>query len=60
MKLVDIETKVTAILWDDEHEETVEREMSVGDILDEFTVEGLWEIPLFVTNRFDKPSDAET
>ena len=48
MKLVDIETKITAILWDDEHEEEMEREMTVGEFLDEFTSEGLLEIPLYV------------
>lgn len=47
MKLVDIETKITAILWDDEHEEETEREMTVGEFLDEFTAEGLLEIPLY-------------
>lgn len=54
MKLVDIETKVTAILWDDEREEEVEREMTVGELLDEFTVESLLEIPLYVTSRFEE------
>lgn len=54
MKLVNIETKVTAILWDDEREEEVEREMTVGELLDEFTAESLLEIPLYVTNRFEE------
>ena len=48
MKLVDIETKITALLWDDEHEEQNEMEMTIGDFLDEFTVEGLLEIPLHI------------
>ena len=48
MKLIDIDTKITALLWDDETEEQVEREMTVGDFVDAFTVEGLWEIPLYI------------
>lgn len=48
MKLVDLDTKITALLWDDEHEEETEREMTIGDFLDEFTVEGLLEIPLYI------------
>ena len=48
MKLVDIDTKITALLWDDEHEQETEREMTVGEFLDEFTAEGLLEIPLYV------------
>ena len=59
MKLVDIETKITALLYDDEHEETIEREMTVGDFLDEFTAEGLFEIPLYFSNRFDKGNYSE-
>lgn len=51
MKLVDIETKITALLYDEEHEETVEREMTVGEFLDEFTVESLLEIPLYFSDR---------
>lgn len=54
MKLVDIDTKITALLFDDEHEETVEREMTIGDFLDEFTAEGLFEIPLYFSNQFDQ------
>jgi len=54
MKLVDLNTKITALLWDDEHEEEIEREMTIGDFLDEFTVEGLWEIPLYIQNCIEK------
>ena len=54
MKLVDIDTKIHAFLWDEEHEEEVEREMTVGDFLDEFTVEGLFEIPFYVKPERDK------
>ena len=60
MKLVDIDTKVTVLLWDDEHEEEVEREMTVGEMIDEFTVESLLEVPLYRSGRFEKqgvPSD---
>lgn len=59
MKLVNIDTKITALLWDDEHEEETEREMTIGDFLDEFTVEGLLEIPLYRSNRFDSAEDGE-
>ena len=59
MKLVDIETKITALLYDDEHEETIEREMTVGDFLDEFTAEGLFEIQLYFSERFDKRNYSE-
>lgn len=48
MKLVNLDTKITALLWDDEHEEETEREMTIGEFIDEFTVEGLWEIPLYI------------
>lgn len=54
MKLVDLNTKITALLWDDEHDEEIEREMTIGDFLDEFTVEGLWEIPLYIQNCKEK------
>jgi len=54
MKLVDLNTKITARLWDDEHNEEIEREMTIGDFLDEFTVEGLWEIPLYIQNCKEK------
>lgn len=46
MKLVNIDTKITAMLWDEEGEET-EAEMTVGEFLDLYTVEGLLEIPLY-------------
>lgn len=57
MKLVDIETKITAILWDDEHEQETEREMTVGEFLDEFTAEGLLEIPLYVMGAPTIPAE---
>lgn len=59
MKLVDIDTKITALLWDDEHEEETTREMTIGDFLDEFTVEGLLEIPLYRSNRFNREEEGE-
>lgn len=46
MKLVDIDARITALLWDDEHEEETTREMTIGAFLDEFSVEGLLEIPI--------------
>lgn len=58
MKFVDIDTKVTVLLWDDEHEEEVTREMTVGEMIDEFTVESLLEVPLYHSGRFER--DAET
>lgn len=58
MKLVDIDTKITALLWDDEHDEEVSREMTIGDFLDEFTVDGLFEIPIYRSNRFEREPEA--
>lgn len=54
MKFVDLNTKITALLFDAEHEEEVEREMTIGEFLDEFTVESLLEIPIYFSGRFDK------
>ena len=47
MKLVDLDTKITVQLYDDEREEVVEREMSVGEYIDSFSVEGLLQTPIF-------------
>ena len=41
MKLVDLDTKITVQLYDNEREEVIDREMSVGEYIDSFSVEGL-------------------
>lgn len=40
MRLIDADAKITAILYDDEHEETCEQKMSVADYIDSYTNEG--------------------
>lgn len=59
MKLVDLDTKVTALLYSDEKEETVEVEMTVGEFLDEYTVEGLLETPLVIIPPHGRLIDAD-
>ena len=59
MKLVDIDTRITALLWDDEHEEETTREMTIGAFLDEFTVEGLLEIPILFIPPHGRLIDAD-
>ena len=46
MKLIDIDTKITALLRDEDGEDT-EEEMTIGEFLNLYTVEGLLEIPLY-------------
>lgn len=40
MRLIDGDTKITALLYNDEHEETERVEMSIADFLDGHTEEG--------------------
>lgn len=40
MKLIDVDAKITAILYDEEHEETNHKIMTVEDFLDGYTEEG--------------------
>ena len=39
-RLIDADAKITALLYDEEHEETKEVKMSIADFLDSHTVEG--------------------
>jgi hypothetical protein len=59
MKLVDLDTKVTALLYSDEKEETVEVEMTVGEFLDEYTVDGLLETPIVIIPPHGRLIDAD-
>ena len=40
MRLIDADTKITALLYDEEHEETKRVEMTIADFLDSHTEEG--------------------
>ena len=40
MRLIDADTKITALLYDEEHEETNSVEMTIADFLDSHTEEG--------------------
>lgn len=40
MRLIDADAKVTALLYDEEHEETKRSEMTIADFLDSHTEEG--------------------
>ena len=40
MKLIDADAKITALLYDEEHEETKRVEMTIADFLDSHTEEG--------------------
>lgn len=40
MRLIDADTKITALLYDEEHEETIRVEMTIADFLDSHTEEG--------------------
>ncbi len=40
MRLIDADAKITALLYDEEHEETKRAEMTIADFLDSHTEEG--------------------
>lgn len=40
MRLIDADAIITALIYDEEHEETQEIKMSIADFLDSHTVEG--------------------
>lgn len=40
MRMIDADTKITALLYDEEHEETNSVEMTIADFLDSHTEEG--------------------
>lgn len=40
MRLIDADAIITALLYDEEHEETQEAKMSIADFLDSHTIEG--------------------